>query len=81
MSSISSTSHTAENIVVGIFGAFIGGSFLSEQFSGVKPTEAFDFSSLLMAVAGALVLLALLQLMRKLVGPMRKSVSKKKRDY
>jgi uncharacterized membrane protein YeaQ/YmgE (transglycosylase-associated protein family) len=81
MSSLSSTSTTVENILIGMFGAFIGGDFVSVQISGATVASGFHFSSLLLALAGAIVMLALLQLMRKVVGPMRKSVSKKKRDY
>jgi uncharacterized membrane protein YeaQ/YmgE (transglycosylase-associated protein family) len=81
MSSISSTSTTVENILIGMFGAFIGGDFVAAQISGDAIAQGFHVSSLLLAIAGAMVMLALLQLMRKIVGPMRKSVSKRKRDY
>lgn len=70
-----------ENILIGMFGAFIGGDFVAAQFNGGKVIEGFQMTSLLLAIVGAIVMLFLLQLMRKVVGPMRKSVSKKKRDY
>jgi uncharacterized membrane protein YeaQ/YmgE (transglycosylase-associated protein family) len=81
MSSNSSKSNTIENILLGMFGAFIGGDFVAVQISGEAVAKDFHLSSLLLAVAGAFVMLALLQLMRKAVGPMRNGVSKKKRDY
>lgn len=71
-----------ENIVVAMFGAFIGGDFVAEQISGAKIAESFHISSLALAVAGAVISLLLLMLMRKAVGPMQKSrKSQKKRDY
>jgi uncharacterized membrane protein YeaQ/YmgE (transglycosylase-associated protein family) len=71
-----------ENILVGMFGAFIGGDFVAEQISGAKISEGFHMSSLGLAVAGAVIALSLLMLMRKAVGPMQKGKSsQKKRDY
>jgi uncharacterized membrane protein YeaQ/YmgE (transglycosylase-associated protein family) len=71
-----------ENILIGMFGAFIGGDFAAVQISGAKVAESFHLSSLLLALGGAIGMLLLLQLMRKLVGPMRKGKSsQKKRDY
>jgi uncharacterized membrane protein YeaQ/YmgE (transglycosylase-associated protein family) len=81
MSSDSSKSNTIENILIGMFGAFIGGDFVAVQISGAAVATDFHFSSLLLAIVGALVMLGLLYLMRKAVGPMRNGVSKKKRDY
>ncbi len=81
MSSISTASTTIENILIGMFGAFIGGDFVAAQISGDAVAKDFHFSSLLLAIAGAVLMLGLLQLMRKVVGPMRNGVSKKKRDY
>ena len=79
--SASGKSATIENILIGMFGAFIGGDFVSVQLGGDAVTKGFHLSSLMLAIAGAVVMLALLQLMRKAVGPMRNGVSKKKRDY
>jgi uncharacterized membrane protein YeaQ/YmgE (transglycosylase-associated protein family) len=71
-----------ENIIVGMFGAFIGGEFVSVQLNGPAVATGFHISSLMLAIAGAVVILLLLKLMRKVVGPMHKSKSsQKKRDY
>jgi uncharacterized membrane protein YeaQ/YmgE (transglycosylase-associated protein family) len=71
-----------ENILIGMFGAFIGGEFVSAQISGTAVATGFHFSSLVLSIAGAVVLLLLLKLMRKTVGPMQKGKSNaKKRDY
>ena len=71
-----------ENILIGMFGAFIGGEFVSAQISGAAVATGFHLSSLMLAIVGAVVLLLLLKLMRKLVGPMQKGKSsQKKRDY
>jgi uncharacterized membrane protein YeaQ/YmgE (transglycosylase-associated protein family) len=69
-----------ENILVGVFGAFIGGDFLVSMLSGgVVNEKVFHFSSLGMAVAGAVVMLVVLRLMRAKVGPLRASKSKGQR--
>jgi len=69
-----------ESLLVGVFGAFIGGDFLVAMLSdGVVSGQVFRLSSLGMAVAGAVVLLAALRLMRGAVGPMRGSRSKASR--
>jgi uncharacterized membrane protein YeaQ/YmgE (transglycosylase-associated protein family) len=66
-----------ENILVGVFGAFIGGDFLVAMFNGgVVNDKVFHVSSLAMAIAGAVVMLVVLRLMRSVVGPMRGSKSK-----
>jgi uncharacterized membrane protein YeaQ/YmgE (transglycosylase-associated protein family) len=71
-----------ENILIGMFGAFIGGEFVSAQVSGAAVATGFHMSSLALAIAGAVVMLLLLRLMRKVVGPMQKGRSnQKKRDY
>jgi uncharacterized membrane protein YeaQ/YmgE (transglycosylase-associated protein family) len=70
-----------ENILIGMFGAFIGGEFVSAKISGAAVATGFHLSSLVLSVLGAVLLLLLLQWMRKVVGPMRNGVSKKKRDY
>ena len=68
-----------ENVLVAVFGAFIGGDFIASSLNGgvVNDTD-FKVSSLAMAVTGAVVMLLLLKLMRKLVGPMRQGKSKKR---
>ena len=67
-----------ENVAVGVFGAFIGGDFVAAMISGAKVVNDKDFriSSLAMAVAGAVVMLVVLRLMRGAVGPMRAGKSK-----
>lgn len=71
-----------ENILIGMFGAFTGGEFVSVQVSGAAVATGFHISSLALAIAGAVVLLLLLKTMRKVVGPMKKGRSSvKKRDY
>jgi len=61
-----------ESLLVGIFGAFIGGDFVASQLNGgVVDDKVFKGSSLGMAVAGAVVLLLMLGLMRRVVGPLR----------
>ena len=66
-----------ESVLVAVFGAFIGGDFLVAMFSDTVVSEnVFRMSSLGMAVAGAVVMLVALRLMRGAVGPMRNSRSK-----
>ena len=66
-----------ENVLVGMFGAFIGGDFVAAQFNhGVINDTVFSFRSLALAVAGGVVMLMALSLMRKVVGPMRNSKSR-----
>ena len=68
---------TVENILVGVFGAFIGGDLLISQLNGgVINDKDFSFRSLLFAVVGAVVLVVVLKLMRRIVGPMHKPKSK-----
>jgi uncharacterized membrane protein YeaQ/YmgE (transglycosylase-associated protein family) len=67
-----------ENVAVGMFGAFIGGDFVAAMISGSKVVNDKDFriSSLGMAIAGAVLMLVVLRLMRRAVGPMKSSKSK-----
>ena len=67
-----------ENVAVGVFGAFIGGDFVASMISGSKLVNDKDFriSSLGMAIAGAVVFLIVLRVMRGAVGPMRAGKSK-----
>lgn len=51
------------DIVVGIVGALIGG-FIMQSF-GQAPASGFNFYSLFVAVLGAVVLLAIVKLIRK----------------
>jgi uncharacterized membrane protein YeaQ/YmgE (transglycosylase-associated protein family) len=50
------------NIVVGIFGAFIGGYIM--QFFGGPTVTGFNLPSLLVAVVGAVVLLYVIGMLR-----------------
>jgi uncharacterized membrane protein YeaQ/YmgE (transglycosylase-associated protein family) len=65
-----------ENLLVGIFGAFIGGEFLG---SFVDASAGFHASSLGLAIAGAAGMLALLGVMRRVVGPLQSQKRKKAR--
>lgn len=51
------------NIVVGIIGAFIGG-FLVQTLTGMQ-VEGFNLSSLLVAILGAVILLAIVKALRR----------------
>ncbi|WP_298929563.1 hypothetical protein [uncultured Ramlibacter sp.] len=65
-----------EEVLVGVFGAFIGGEFLSAMLhTKGDPAQSFALQ-LGLAVAGAVVMLTLLAWMRRSVGPMRNSKSR-----
>jgi uncharacterized membrane protein YeaQ/YmgE (transglycosylase-associated protein family) len=66
-----------EEVLVAIFGAFIGGDFLLTLLEGeaAKPSF-FSIQALGMGIAGAGVLLLLLHLMRGAVGPLQSKKSK-----
>ena len=66
-----------EEMLVGVFGAFIGGDFILSQLVGPTGTGSM-LQALGLAAAGAVVMLVLLRLMRKVVGPMRNSKSRLK---
>ena len=54
------------NIVVGIVGAFLGGWLLSPLFgSGTINADDFSISSLLVSFLGAVILLAIVNLLRR----------------
>lgn len=55
---------------MGVFGAFIGGEFVADMLRG-KSSEAFSMSSVALAIAGAVVMLLVLKVMRGAVGPLR----------
>lgn len=66
-----------ENVLVGMFGAFIGGDFVAAQFNGgVINDKVFTFGGLALAAAGGVLMLLALALMRRVVGPMRNSKSR-----
>lgn len=65
-----------EDILVGIFGAFIGGEFAADMLRGPDATTTQGFGTkLLLAVIGSVLMLALLALLRRSVGPLRNSKS------
>lgn len=54
------------NIVVGIVGAFIGGWLLAPMFgTGTINTSDFSFAGLIVSFLGALILLAIVNLVRR----------------
>ncbi|MES3000631.1 MAG: hypothetical protein V4787_08055 [Pseudomonadota bacterium] len=70
-----------ENILVGVFGAFVGGDFIVSMMNkGVVNDKDFHIGSLGMAVAGAVVMVAALALMRGKVGQI-KITRNKQRDH
>jgi uncharacterized membrane protein YeaQ/YmgE (transglycosylase-associated protein family) len=60
-----------EEVLVGVFGAFIGGEFVTAMFNGGKAVASFSMGGLVNAVACAAVMLTLLGVMRRKVGPVR----------
>ena len=60
-----------EGVAVGAFGAVIGAEALAAFFQANQPAPGVTFTGVLAAVGGAVVMLALLGLMRGAVGPMR----------
>lgn len=67
----------AENVLVGMFGAFVGGDFLVDMFGQVRSGDtAFHVGSLGFAIAAAIGMLVLLHVMRRAVGPIRASRSR-----
>jgi uncharacterized membrane protein YeaQ/YmgE (transglycosylase-associated protein family) len=69
-----------ESVAVGIFGAFIGGDFMVAMVtSGVVDPNIFSVRSLAFAVVGAALMLAMLRLMRRAVGPLRSGKAKPRR--
>jgi uncharacterized membrane protein YeaQ/YmgE (transglycosylase-associated protein family) len=70
-----------ENILVGVFGAFLGGDFLvSVMNKGVVNDKDFHIGSLGLAVAGAVVMVVVLGVMRGKVGQIKVSKNKQ-RDH
>jgi uncharacterized membrane protein YeaQ/YmgE (transglycosylase-associated protein family) len=64
-----------EEMLVGVFGAFIGGDFLLSQLVGPTATGSL-VQALGLAFAGAAVMLVLLRLMRGVVGPLQSKKSR-----
>jgi len=71
MSSSSGKVLLLEGAAVGAFGAVIGAELLAAFFQGDKPAPGVTIGGVLAAVAGAVLMLTLLKLMRGVVGPMR----------
>jgi uncharacterized membrane protein YeaQ/YmgE (transglycosylase-associated protein family) len=70
-----------ENILVGVFGAFLGGDFLvSVMNKGVVNDKDFHIGSLGLAVAGAVAMVVVLGVMRGKVGQIKVSKNKQ-RDH
>lgn len=51
----------APSVVVGIVGALIGGFFVHSLLIGAESLAGFDLSSLMVAIVGAVVLIAFLR--------------------
>jgi uncharacterized membrane protein YeaQ/YmgE (transglycosylase-associated protein family) len=61
-----------ENVLVGVFGAFIGGDFIAAQLNnGVINDKDFSIRSLAIAITAAVVMLLVLRLLRRVVGPLQ----------
>lgn len=60
-----------EELLVGVFGAFIGGEFVVDLFRSSAPAPGFSVAALGMGILGAVVMLTLLKMMRGAVGPLR----------
>ena len=70
-----------ESVGVGMFGAFIGGDLIASILSGGKTNDTvFSMGSFGLAVAGGLVGLALLRLMRRVVGKQHVTKGPRRRD-
>ena len=64
-----------EEMLVGVFGAFIGGDFLLSQLVGPASTGSL-VQALGLGLAGAVVMLVLLRVMRGAVGPLQSKKSR-----
>lgn len=53
------------DIVVGIIGALIGGFIINGLFGGNTPILAFSWGSLIVAIIGAVILLAIVKAVRR----------------
>lgn len=70
-----------ENVLVGVFGAYIGGDFVASMLNGGVVNDIdFSLRSLGLAIAGAVLMLLALCLMRRMVGPMKPSKAPRRRD-
>lgn len=70
-----------ETVGVAVFGAYIGGDFVASLLShGATNDKDFSAGSLGLAVAGGVVALLVLRLMRKMVGPQHTPKGPRRRD-
>jgi uncharacterized membrane protein YeaQ/YmgE (transglycosylase-associated protein family) len=61
-----------EAVLVGVFGAFIGGDFVPAMLAATPAAKpAFSVAGMGAAILGAVAGIAVLVVMRKVVGPMR----------
>ena len=60
-----------EEVAVGMFGAVIGAEVLPNLFASGAPPSGISPVGIVAALVGAVLLLALLKVMRKAVGPLR----------
>lgn len=66
-----------EAILVGVFGAFIGGEFIADMFRGAAAAASQGLGTKLILAAGSAgVMLAMLAVLRHAVGPQQKSKSR-----
>lgn len=66
-----------EEVLVGIFGAFVGGEFLADVVRGAALPASQSFTvKLALAAASACVMLTVLALLRRAVGPMKAGKSR-----
>jgi len=64
-----------EEVAVGMFGAVIGAEVLPNVFASAVPASGISPVGIVAALVGAVLLLALLKVMRKAVGPLRSGKS------
>ena len=60
-----------EEVLVGVFGAFVGGEFVTAMLNSGKEQPNFTMGGLLNAIGGAIAVILLLTAMRRAVGPLR----------
>lgn len=70
-----------ESVLVGMFGAFIGAEFISAMLHTKGTPDPAFVVKLSLSLVGSVGLLFLLSLMRRSVGPMKNSQTKKRKDY
>ncbi len=69
-----------ESVLVGVFGAFLGGEFIAVYLLSPAMQKSINAATVGMAIGGAVVALGLLMAMRKAVGPMKAGKSKRRHD-